>query len=305
MQATAKLSLRDMFPNATEEQLKALAAGKPVPPSPDWSGGHPCPPGLTGMPGSSGLSGIRDSRPPLVSVVMVFGDATRLRTAQRTVQCFVEQTYVRRQMVIINGTDKPVTNVAWDKIKELPVAKEDLSSLRNIGLTNADGEWIMPWDDDDWHHPERIAFQMAHRREGMACLLEGQLRCHVWRSTAFVHREPDGVPGTILFPRGPARYPVGIELGGDREFFMANWRGNSVVIPAEAGTSSTFQHIALHHDRNLISATDFLGLLANEEYKNRWIVTEKERAYLQSVLTLKGFGVEARPADVPAALGTV
>lgn len=166
-------------------------------------------------------------KPPLVSGILPFSDPRRLSLVRKAVNNFVRQHYTPYELVVVNGTDAAVlTNQEMDtalfreagcSVLEVK-APEGLNAaaMRNKGIEAAHGDWIFPIDDDDWCHPQRLTFQMAHRREGRACMLRYQLRVDV----SELLQQPDaasrpqalqpllhllstdsGIPATMLFPR--------------------------------------------------------------------------------------------------------
>jgi len=103
---------------------------------------------------------------PLVSCLCVSkGRSAFLHTA---IKCFFAQTYKNKQLVLVCSRDDRETIALAEsfasasiKIVKLGVDPErSLGELRNISIENADGEYVCNWDDDDWHHPERIAVQV-------------------------------------------------------------------------------------------------------------------------------------------------
>jgi len=164
---------------------------------------------------------------PLVSGILPFSDARRLNLARKAVNNFIRQHYTPYELVVVNGTNTDVlTNAEMDSetfrragchIMEVR-APEGLNAaaMRNLGIKAAHGDWIFPVDDDDWCHPERLMFQMAHRRDDYPCLLRYQLRVDISPSLRIASEDhPDGafkpllhllridegIPSTILFPR--------------------------------------------------------------------------------------------------------
>jgi glycosyltransferase involved in cell wall biosynthesis len=108
----------------------------------------------------------------------------RLPFLKQAVQCFLQQTYSPRRLVIVYGADDPETvqfveseiddarirRVRVDSTKRIP-----LGELRNISLKNADAPLVAQWDDDDWHAPRRLELQVKTLRKNRgadACILQ-------------------------------------------------------------------------------------------------------------------------------------
>lgn len=165
--------------------------------------------------------------PPLVSCILPFANPFRINLARKTVNNFIHQHYVPYELLIINGTDARVlTNSDMETediqstgccVREIPVAAGyNAAVMKNIGLSHARGPWILCVDDDDYCHPSRLMYQMAHRKEAEPCLLQYQLRVDISQalrgSDAEVEGRPvrpllhllkmdGGIPDTMLFPR--------------------------------------------------------------------------------------------------------
>jgi glycosyltransferase involved in cell wall biosynthesis len=165
--------------------------------------------------------------PPLVSGILPFADPRRLSLVRKAVNNFIRQHYTPYELVVVNGTDTPVlTNREMDSdlyresgcsvVEVRAPAGLNAAAMRNKGIEIAKGEWNFPIDDDDWCHPERLMFQMAHRREGSPCLLRYQLRVDISSPLTLSAEEPptgafkpllhllgveDGISSTLLFPR--------------------------------------------------------------------------------------------------------
>ena len=98
----------------------------------------------------------------LVSAIMPTGRLPGRRAlSQVAIECFFRQTYPDRQLVIVNHSEEPF-GLEDPRVKEVVVRRPPtLGELRNIGLDAADGELLITWDDDDWHHPCRMEKQAA------------------------------------------------------------------------------------------------------------------------------------------------
>ena len=102
---------------------------------------------------------------PKISCLMV--TVGRLELVRRAVQCFLNQTYENKELVIVeHGTfhlREYILAMNDERIRYESAQREDitLGELRNRSIELARGELIAPWDDDDWYHPSRLAVQFA------------------------------------------------------------------------------------------------------------------------------------------------
>jgi glycosyltransferase involved in cell wall biosynthesis len=166
----------------------------------------------------------------LVSCLMVtLATPGRLACARRAITAYCAQSHPRRELVIVVDPASPDGGEALrDHVAGLGrgdiriVRGEDgasLGALRNRARAEAQGAVHCQWDDDDLHHPDRVARQLdaleASGAEGV-CLqelmqffpAERALYCANWRAT-----ESTAIPGSLAC-RADARlsYP---EAGPD------------------------------------------------------------------------------------------
>jgi len=98
----------------------------------------------------------------LVSCIMVTkGIEAHLEVA---VRCYMNQTYRPRELVVVHQglsdrAERMVTE-AGALLVPVPDAEVPLGMLRNMGVEAAHGHYVAQWDDDDWHHPERLNRQI-------------------------------------------------------------------------------------------------------------------------------------------------
>jgi len=126
---------------------------------------------------------------PLISCLMVTRPtADRLPRFKRSVADYLRQTHVRRELVVVvdGRVDDPTTEVIREHLAGLgrddirlvePVA-ESLGALRNVSLAESRGEIRCQWDDDDRHHPDRLARQWRALVDEDA---ESILLQHLWQ----------------------------------------------------------------------------------------------------------------------------
>ena len=99
----------------------------------------------------------------------------------RAIQCFLNQTYRDRELVVVYQSDDEATRQLLAELREPSVCPVEvpavprlkLGSLRNIARQAGNGKYVAQWDDDDWHSPTRLTEQMAAIRETgtRGCLL--------------------------------------------------------------------------------------------------------------------------------------
>jgi len=102
---------------------------------------------------------------PLISCICVTHGKPAL--LNKAINCFTAQTYPNKELVLlyeeedietaeyIRGLEKST------QIKVICVDRKEkcrLGELRNIAIRAADGEFICQWDDDDWYHSGRLAY---------------------------------------------------------------------------------------------------------------------------------------------------
>lgn len=103
---------------------------------------------------------------PLISCLCL--TENRVRHLKRAVNCFLHQTYLSKELVVVyRDTDvetaKYLSEVDDDRIRSFVVPKQNnvsLGELRNISIQNSNGEFFCQWDDDDWCHSSRLQLQM-------------------------------------------------------------------------------------------------------------------------------------------------
>lgn len=246
------------------------------------------------------LGTLNAKRAPMVTCILVISDPARIGLAQTTVNLWIKQTYQAKQLVIVNATGKPVTNAPYAWIKEIAVDPNQyatVGALRNKGIDEADGSWIMPWDDDDHAHNHRIAFQMAYRADEKCCvMLARQIRIDVRNNTVCVFKDDlAGLPSTVLFPHDSARYDDGLTGGEDIELISRCFRDNRVVLPND---SSWFPgpalSIASWHGKNVLSREEFLGEYAHPVYVGQRPIdlTDDHIEYIKHAMSTYGMRVD-------------
>ncbi len=236
-------------------------------------------------------------KPPLVSAILPFTNPRRLNLARKAVNQFIRQNYTPYELIVVNNTEEDVltnSNMTTEGMREQGCnlveirAPEGLnaSAMRNHGILSAHGDWIMPIDDDDWFHPSRLMYQMAHRSGNKPVVLRHQLRVDVsplrdidrdlggsFKPLLHLVDSPaHGIASTVLFPRqvgGTSNgisylYDESISVGEHDELIarIAEEEGGHVVADNSHNTFVTGMHwpilsIAVYHGMNELTFDKF------------------------------------------------
>lgn len=156
---------------------------------------------------------------PLVTAVMIHGKSPERRPfALAAIKSYMLQTYGPKELIIINHSNDPLAGELPDDpddgITEVMVDPQpSLGHYRNIALEEANGDYIICWDDDDWSHPRRMGVQvnLAIRYE-CPVTLRNQIRYSFRTGNAYAYKvklRPGydvGIPGTVCHPKTDFRY---------------------------------------------------------------------------------------------------
>jgi glycosyltransferase involved in cell wall biosynthesis len=217
----------------------------------------------------------------LVTAVMITGKTpSRARFAKAAVRCFLEQTYKQKELLIINDGNAPL-NVNERHVNEVMVPfdpQRTLGELRNFAFEKGNGDLLLQWDDDDWHHPNRMAEQVSNWRPGTALLLREQIRYSFVHHSAFVLTNVTGIKGTILHDRNcKHRYPP-MRQGEDGVF----WAGfaNKIIMHSQIPL-----YIRFFHGFNTCTEKNIMGAFATRPKHRHWDLPDTSRKMLESVLS--------------------
>lgn len=207
-----------------------------------------------------------------VSCLMV--TANRKMLAKRAVQCFINQSYPNKELVIIDDGDQDYTDILSDipagELKYVRLKKEPdfvLGKLRNRSLNEANGDYLVQWDDDDWYHPQRIETQAAVLDKGYdACCISSaimHLDTEEFTDHPYIGILPDGIPGSIMHRRSDTiRYPetrraedtVYLNDWIEKKYFKLDDSYNHLFLRAYHGRNTWEQNHFKRRLRNSLSA---------------------------------------------------
>jgi len=219
---------------------------------------------------------------PLVTAVMVTGmHRSRYALAKVAIECFKKQTYSNKELLIVNhGPESLFCNSQF--IREIRVKKQKVHTvgdLRNIGLSCASGDFIINWDDDDWHHPRRIELQMAAQKNNAAVLLKNRIHYSLKNHCANYSKIEKGAAATILHPKKIDFHYPSLIRGSDSVF--ASCFDQQIAIENDPSL-----YVRFFHGLNLWDAKHIMGPLAHRSSKNELRVDSKHRQLLARILPL-------------------
>jgi len=101
---------------------------------------------------------------PLVSCICITNNRQALLL--KSMECFRQQDYPNLELIISYPENDQATKslVQESSIRNvIPLERGNeltLGEARNEAVRKCNGEYVCIWDDDDWHHPERISSQI-------------------------------------------------------------------------------------------------------------------------------------------------
>lgn len=226
----------------------------------------------------------------LVSCLMITTD--RLELAKHAIGYFADQTYSRLELIIVcagerayrYALERHLDHHGVVNARVIPARREStLGALRNLSLDAAAGDIVCQWDDDDYHHPDRVLRQVEYMRTqgAQGCFLtdnlhflepERQLFWVDWTSGTSkkdpwfrVH------PATVLMVRNSwLRYPEAgphARLGEDFDFAADLCREAPVATLSGAG----WLYVYVFHGRNACSREHHYAIPARRSFPNEWV----------------------------------
>ncbi len=195
-----------------------------------------------------------DDLRPLVSCLMPTCD--RRRFVARAIEYFLRQDYEPRELLIVDDGSDPIADLVPEDPRIRYLRRErklKLGAKRNLACGEAKGEIFVHWDDDDWHAPWRLSYQVARLVESGAELC-GLDRLYFYdpkaeRGWQYVY-PPGGrkwlAGGTLCYTRSFwQRHPFPeVTIGEDNRFVRA--AGAARMTALEDGDF----YVALIHPRN-------------------------------------------------------
>lgn len=239
-----------------------------------------------------------------VTAVMLTGhDPARFPFAKAALRCFLEQSYRDRELLIINQSqeyDLLSSSQPMPGLREISVPYAlNHGEMWNEAIKHVNTPWVTAWDDDDWHHPHRLAFQMAHRVPGHATLFRRMLFVDLTTNLVGVLSDEVGFSGPMLFPRpaeGMRFEPIAV--GADSDYFLNYYgqHGNYVMMENDADDwPGAALYVRFWHGGNNSGVTNYEKLL---EKMDQTQVTDDHSALLQAIMPdFYQIGIDVKPTE--------
>lgn len=146
--------------------------------------------------------------PPLVSCIMP--TYNRRQFIPRALRCFSRQDYANLELLIVDDGTDPISDLLPDDPRirywHLP-NKQPIGAKRNFACSEARGEYIAHWDDDDWYPRSRISRQVTALRESGASICGSSTIFYFQAETQKAYRyECPSSPAPWLGPVAYARH---------------------------------------------------------------------------------------------------
>ncbi len=116
---------------------------------------------------------------PMISCLMV--TKGRPEFVKQAINSFIVQTYPNKELVIVcdapgDDVKQLVNGLGRQDIRLVQLTGQTMSlgELRNLSVSNASGQFVCQWDDDDIYDPQRLEFQFCElaKSGAQACLLK-------------------------------------------------------------------------------------------------------------------------------------
>lgn len=206
---------------------------------------------------------------PTVSALMLTGKCReRCALARVAVGCFQRQSWPNKELVIVNHGPVALTSGEPD-IREIRINRPPemtLGDLRNLSRELARGDYVVQWDDDDYHHPRRIETMMAQRDRAEVITLAWQVRFNIQNGSAYYHHLPGGQQMSILHrTNAPFRHP---KLNSREDtLFLNQFNTKCVIENSPDEPIGPLLYVRLFHGRNIWNEAHIMEHLAGQAHK--------------------------------------
>jgi glycosyltransferase involved in cell wall biosynthesis len=222
----------------------------------------------------------------------------RLDCFKRSFQCYIDQIYPNKELVIVNEGSKEYQNQIEKHVSERNDVKlvflkgwYSLGSLRNISIALCNGDLFVQWDDDDFNSPERLSVQFNHLSKSQAkvCYLSEQLHYYFdtkqlfWESWAKFcsggHKKYSLIPGTGMAWKKEfgVRYPSAGEWCSAGEDSVLAYKlcdnEDDVFLLAEYGHMQMYSF----HGKNVWDSEHHLKISKERSMERSYVLRHRDR----------------------------
>jgi len=208
----------------------------------------------------------------MVLVSAVMPTRGRKELAAKAVECFLSQTWLEKELVILDDADCR----SFDQPPEfagvrymIADKKLKIAAKRNIVCEAAGGDFIIHFDSDDWSAPGRIAAQVELMMQNEKKAVCGFRKMYFWdtiKKQAWIYSgAEDYVLGTsLMFKRSwwaHHQWNERFTVGSDNVFVSQAWKARQLIVsPA----------------MDFIVSRNHGGNTNSRQYGTRWKKTNRE-----------------------------
>lgn len=162
------------------------------------------------------------------------------------IDCFLNQTYQDKELLIINHGAKSFSGKGIREIKIRKTKDLHVGAMRNMAFEHALGDWLMTWDDDDWCAPNRMEYQSKILSINTMVLLKNRIHIDLNSERQGVYQDGRGCRNSMLIPTDTkSRFP-NIEKGSCAVFRASFPRKKILDNPPEL-------YVLNVHGKNLVA----------------------------------------------------
>lgn len=200
--------------------------------------------------------------------------AGRLDCFKRSLNCYRDQLYSNRELVIVNDGPADYQKEIAEQVAGSPDVrlvflkggKYTLGALRNISMAVCQGDIWVQWDDDDFNTPERLSVQysfLSRKPQAKICYLTDQLHYyfptrelyweHWMKFQSSGYKRYGLIPGTGMARRGvQARYPsAGQHAASGEDSVFACWLLDQNEQYVELLDGRGYMQVYSYHGKNV------------------------------------------------------
>ncbi|HZK82316.1 MAG TPA: glycosyltransferase family 2 protein, partial [Humisphaera sp.] len=139
--------------------------------------------------------------PPLVSCIMPTCD--RRVFVPRAIAYFQRQDYPNKELIVVDDGADSIADLipaGDERVRYVRLAKRTtVGGKRNLACEKSESPLIAHWDDDDWHAPRRLRYQVEQLLKSQAsiCGLKTLLFLDTRDGRAWQYNYPDGQRGWL------------------------------------------------------------------------------------------------------------